>query len=157
MRKASGITVFLILVLLGALAAWYFWRQRQEREAPPPPDTTIAEPPAATAIVIAPPPTVPEPEEAPSPKFLACEQEVAVLMEKIKAADADHRRLVQEEKKTYPLFDREGNLSPSEIAALRRKHAQEQLARKKAIAAASSELRQLNLELKRKRRELRRL
>ncbi len=157
MRKTSGLTAFLVVVLLGALAAWYFWRQRQEREAPAAPDTTIAAPPAAPAIVVAPPATVREPEEAPSAGFLACEKEIAALVDKIKAADADHRRLVQEEKKTLPLFDQEINLSPSEITALRRKHAQEQLARKKAIAAASSNLRQLNLELKSKRRELRRL
>ena len=210
MRKTSGITVFLILVLLGALSAWYFWRQRQDHDSPPPPpaiaepaaaepaaaEPAIAEPaaaapaaaapvaaepvaaapaaaepvaaapvaaapaaaaPAATAIIMAPPPKLSVPKDKPSPKFLACEKEIATILEKIKTIDALHRQLVQEEKKTYPFFDQEGNLSPSEIAARRRKHAQEQLKRKKAIDAASANLRQLNLQLKRKRRELRSL
>ncbi|HOG51889.1 MAG TPA: hypothetical protein PKY10_14970, partial [Lentisphaeria bacterium] len=115
-----------------------------------------AEPPVEVVVVT--PPIVSKPKkEAPSPEFLALEKEIATLVDKVKAADAEHRRLVQEEKKTFPLFDQEENLTPDEIAARRQKHAQEQLARKKAVATASAKLRELNLELRRKRRELRNL
>lgn len=144
MRKTSGFALFLVLVLLG-VAAWYFWWQRQEREELPAVETFI------TLQII------PERKKGPSPEFLALEKEIAALVDKIKAADAEHRRLVQEEKKTFPLFDREENLTPGEIAARRQKHAQEQLARKNAVADAGAKLRELNLELKRKRRELRNL
>lgn len=149
MRKTSGFVLFLIVILLGCLAAWHFWRQRQEREESP-----ATEPTTETVIM---PPIIPQRKKGPSPEFLALEKEIAALVDKVKEADAEHRRLVQEEKKTFPLFDQEENLSPGEIAARRKKHAQEQLARKKAVADAGVKLRELNLELKRKRRELRNL
>jgi len=156
MRNTSGFVLFLVVVLLGGLAAWYFWRQHMEREALPAAEPPAAEPPVEVVVVT--PPIVSKPKkEAPSPEFLALEKEIATLVDKVKAADAEHRRLVQEEKKTFPLFDQEENLTPGEVAARRQKHAQEQLARKKAVATASAKLRELNLELKRKRRELRSL
>jgi len=150
MRTAFGIIALLIVILILGMMCFRRLEQLDSSEVP-------ESEPAAEAIVVTPPIVSKPKKEAPSPEFISLEEEIAVLVDKVKAADAEHRRLVQEEKKTFPLFDQEENLTPGEVAARRQKHAQEQLARKKAVATASAKLRELNLELKRKRRELRSL